>query len=157
VSAARVEMDDPGRLRVLCVDDCADIADSAALLLRLVGFESRASYSGLEALAVARDFLPAVYLIDLNMPGMDGDELAIRLLNMPELHPLLLVAVTAMNSSEARRRIETAGFHLHMVKPVDPYKLIEVVDAFFRMNFADSPDKSRHDVGLADDRRGNGP
>ncbi len=125
-----------GRIRVLCVDDSADTADSAATLFRLTGFESRACYSGVTALKVARDFLPAVCIIDLNMPGMDGDELAFYLQAMPELHPLLLVAVTAMDCEESRHRIEEAGFHLHMVKPVNPYKLIEVVDALFHMRNA---------------------
>lgn len=66
-------------LRVLCVDDNRDVADSTAELLRLVGFEARACYDGPTALAEAAAFLPSVCLIDLNMPGMDGDELATRL------------------------------------------------------------------------------
>ncbi len=121
------------RIRVLCVDDYVDTADSAATLLKLVGFDSRACYDGPTALKVARDFLPAVCIIDLHMPGMNGDELAIHLQAMPELRPLLLVAVTAMDCEESRHRIEDAGFHLHMVKPVNPYKLVEVVDALFQI------------------------
>ena len=62
-------------LRVLCVDDNHDIADSEAHLLQLVGFEARACYSGAEALAEAPAFLPGVCLIDLSsMPEMDGAE-----------------------------------------------------------------------------------
>ena len=71
--------------------------------------------------------------IDLNMPGIPGDELASRLRAIPELQPMLLVAVTAMSSPESSERIEAAGFHIHMVKPVDPYKLIKVVDLLFEL------------------------
>jgi CheY-like chemotaxis protein len=122
-----------GRIRVLCVDDYPDTAESAAMLLRIVGFDSRACYSGAAALSIVREFRPGVCLIDLNMPRMAGDELASRLRAIPELQPLLLVAVTAMSYPESRQRIEAAGFHLHMVKPVDPYKLVKVVDSLFQL------------------------
>ena len=56
-------------LRVLCVDDNRDAADSEAELLRVVGFDARACYDGPTALAEAATFRPGVCLIDLNMPG----------------------------------------------------------------------------------------
>lgn len=121
------------RIRVLCVDDYPDTADSAAKLLGIVGFEARACYSGASALRIVRNFRPGVCFIDLNMPGMSGDELASRLRAIPELQPLLLVAVTAMSSPESSQRIQDAGFHIHMVKPVDPYKLVKVVDSLFEL------------------------
>ena len=115
-------------LRVLCVDDNRDAADSEALLLRVVGFESRACYDGPSALEEAETFRPGLCLIDLNMPGMDGDELARRLRDRAAGRPLVLVAVTAMNDESCCCRIAAAGFDLHLVKPVDPHQLIEVVD-----------------------------
>lgn len=129
---------DPGGppLRVLCVDDNRDAADSTADLLRLVGFEARACYDGPAALAEAAHFLPGVCLIDLNMPGMDGDELASRLREQAGARPLVLVAVTAMGSDECRRRTEAAGFHLHLVKPVDPHDLLRVVDELWTARHA---------------------
>src|SRR5690242_15936654 len=62
--------------RVLCVDDNRDCADSAALLLRTMGFEARACYDGQSALLANDAFRPALCFLDLNMPGMAGDELA---------------------------------------------------------------------------------
>ena len=64
--------------RVLCVDDNRDCADSAALLLRAMGFEARACYDGPSALALNDGFRPGVCFVDLNMPGMDGDEVAVE-------------------------------------------------------------------------------
>src|SRR5205085_5369142 len=55
------------RLRVLCVDDYVETADTEATLLRLVGFNSRACYCGAMALRIAQEFRPDVCLIDLNM------------------------------------------------------------------------------------------
>ena len=117
--------------RVLCVDDNEDNADSTALLLRTVGFEARACYNGPDALRAAESFRPSVCFLDLNMPGMGGDEVARRLREQPWC-PLLLVALTAMSDEKSRACTAAAGFHLHLVKPVDPNKLLEVVDALVR-------------------------
>ena len=63
-------------IRVLCVDDNCDIADTEAMMLNLYGFDARACYDGFEALELAREFRPHAYLVDLDMPGMDGCEVA---------------------------------------------------------------------------------
>jgi CheY-like chemotaxis protein len=73
-----------------------------------------------------------VCLIDLNMPGMDGDELAVRLREQAAGRPLVLVAVTAMNNAACSARIAAAGFDLHLVKPVDPHQLLAIVDELWR-------------------------
>ncbi|WP_020473639.1 response regulator [Zavarzinella formosa] len=119
-------------LRILSVDDNRDAADSSVDLLTIMGFEARACYDGESALAEAASFLPGMCLIDLNMPGMDGDVLAVRLREWAAGAPLVLVAVTAMNNEESCRRIQEAGFTLHLVKPVDPYNMVAVVDALWR-------------------------
>lgn len=119
-------------LRVLCVDDNRDVADSAADLLRIAGFETRACYDGQTALAEAASFRPGVCLLDLNMSGMDGDELAVRLREQADGVPLVLVAVTAMSNEQGCQRIKDAGFDMHLVKPVDPHQLVLVVDTLWR-------------------------
>lgn len=119
-------------LRVLCVDDNHDVADSEADLLRAVGFESRACYDGRSALTEAAAFAPSVCLLDLNMPGMDGDELAVRLRERAAGTPLVLVAVTAMIGERDVRRLRDADFDLYLVKPVAPEQLTLVVDTLWR-------------------------
>lgn len=121
------------RPRVLYVDDNRDVADSATELLRLVGFDTCVCYDGPTALAAAREFLPDVCVLDLNLPGMDGDELAVRLRNQAAERTVLFVAVTAMGGDECRRRTGAAGFHLHLVKPVDPHDLLRVVDELWQL------------------------
>ena len=88
-----------------------------------LGFEARACYGGVAALELIQTFRPSICFIDLNMPGMNGDELAHQLRATPGWRPLLLVAVTAMTDSESRAHIQDAGFDLHFIKPVDPEKL----------------------------------
>jgi len=112
------------------VDDNRDCADSTVLLFRAVGLEAKACYDGPSALRVAEEYRPTVCLLDLNMPGMDGDEVAVRLHGQPWFS-CVLVAITARSDEESCARIAAAGFHLHLVKPVDPKNLISVVYALF--------------------------
>jgi DNA-binding response OmpR family regulator len=117
--------------RVLCVDDDRDVADAEAALLRAAGFQALACYDGHGALLVAHEFRPDVCLVDLGMPGLHGDELALKLRRHPGRRPLL-VAVTGRCDEASRARTRAAGFHLHLVKPVDPLQLVALVDELFR-------------------------
>jgi CheY-like chemotaxis protein len=117
------------RLRVLCVDDNRDIADSEAMLLNLLGYDSLACYDGPQALVEAHRFSPDVFLLDLNMPGMDGCEIARELRARYHVHPPLLVAITAKSGTEDYRRTSDAGFDAHLVKPVAPNRLVEMLSA----------------------------
>ena len=99
-------------LRVLVVEDCLDVAESVAMLLKQWGHESRICTSGNEALALAPYFKPNVVLIDIGLPDMDGWELAGRLPVGP-----LLIAVTARGEAADFRRSQRAGIRYHLVKP----------------------------------------
>jgi CheY-like chemotaxis protein len=117
----------PPALRVLCVDDYRDSADTLGALLRIYGCEVKVCYDGPTALSEAETFHPDVCVLDLTMPGMDGCEVA-RLLRQRQLNPEpRFVAVTALGGEEARRRTAAAGFDFHLVKPVDPDELANVV------------------------------
>ena len=123
-------------LRVLCVDDNRDHADSEAMLLELHGCEVEVAYDGPSALEAALRFGPDVCLIDFNMPEMDGCEVARRLRAWRRGQPMYLIAVTARGSDAAREKTANAGFNLHLVKPVDweelSLKLSELEQSFGR-------------------------
>lgn len=125
-SAARVEAAacrgaTPARgLRVLVVDDDADVAQSLALLLEVLGYRVATASTGAQALELAADFAPRVALVDIGLPDMDGLVVARRLrAQYPTASRLLLVAVTGQGHEEARRRTREAGFDEHLAKPVD--------------------------------------
>ena len=115
------------RVRVLCVDDNRDIADSEVLLLLSHGFHAIAVYSGEDALAVAATFRPDACLVDLNLTGIDGCEVARRLKSEHRGTPPLVIAVTARSGPEVLRRTGDAGFDGHLVKPVEPALLLEIL------------------------------
>jgi CheY-like chemotaxis protein len=114
-------------VKVLVVDDNRDAADTLAALIEASGGKARACYDGPTALVAADEFRPDVCLLDLTMPGMDGDQVAARLRDADPDHKLALVAVTALGSEDARYRTARAGFDLHLVKPVDPNQVLLAV------------------------------
>ena len=122
--------DAPLRLRhVLVVDDNVDAADSLAMLLRLEGQQVTAVYDGAAALAQAEGAPPAIAFIDLGMPKMDGYELARAFQSRPALQGVMLVALTGWGQPEDRQRTAEAGFHHHLVKPVDMQTLRRLLAA----------------------------
>jgi signal transduction histidine kinase/ActR/RegA family two-component response regulator len=108
-----------GSLRVLIVDDNMDSAESMAVLLRLDGHEVRLAHDGPAALKEARAFRPDVVFLDINLPEMDGYEVARRLRHEPALRGMTLAAMTGYGQEEDRCRTRDAGFHFHFVKPLD--------------------------------------
>jgi len=114
------------RLRLLIVDDNADVADSLAALLEDAGHQTRTEYGGAAGIRAAEEFAPDVVFCDIGMPGTDGHELASQLSSKPELASTLLVAVTGWGGDERQRRTKAAGFHVHLTKPVD-FDAVEAV------------------------------
>jgi CheY-like chemotaxis protein len=105
--------------RVLVADPCTDTVDSTAWLLRAWGHDVRGARSGPEALEVARAYRPDTILMEIGLLGLDGCEAARW--RQQDAHPeLLLVAVTGYGDEKNRRCCLEAGFHFHLVKPVEP-------------------------------------
>jgi PAS domain S-box-containing protein len=117
------------RLRVLVVDDNVDAADSLRMVLEAhCGHQVRVAYDGEAGLAAAREFRPDVALLDIALPkGLDGYEVARRLRATPGLDGIKLVALTGYGRPEDRERSTEAGFTAHLVKPVEPKELGEVL------------------------------
>jgi two-component system, OmpR family, response regulator len=121
------EIDMTAPLKVLCVDDNPDAADSTAEMLRLAGFDTRSCHDVTSALAEAEVFEPDVCVLDLTMPGMSGDQLGKVLREWVGVKDVRLIALTGRWDIEAHHRTHNAGFDEHLVKPVDPAKLIAAV------------------------------
>jgi PAS domain S-box-containing protein len=109
--------------RVLVVDDNDDAAMSLALVLELKGHVVRVVHDGVSALEAVRTFSPALILLDLGMPEMDGFEVARRIRRMPAAADTVIAALTGWGQKEDRRRTAEAGFDHHLVKPVEPKTL----------------------------------
>ena len=115
--------------RILVVEDNPDSAEAMLLLLEGFGHEVTVVSDGNEAVEVARRLAPEIILLDIGLPGMDGYEIARRLRGMPETRAARLIAVSGYGQQKDRARSRDAGFDLHLVKPVDPSKLTEAINA----------------------------
>ena len=116
----------PAGARVLVVDDSVDSAETLGELLRIWGHDVRLAHDGPAAVEAARDYRPDVILLDIGLPGMDGFAVA-RQLKSEGLQARLLVALTGYGEQTDKQRSQEAGFHHHMVKPVDPDALQKLI------------------------------
>ena len=119
-------MNSMGR-RILVADDNHDSAESLGMLLELAGHRVHLVHDGQEALDAAGELLPEILLLDIGLPRMDGFEVAARLRQDPRHDRMLLVAVTGYGTESDRYRGKAAGFDHHLVKPVDPAALHDLI------------------------------
>ena len=115
----RVKDRDRSRRRVLIVDDNVDAATLLAEVITALGHEVRVAHDGPIAIDAARELEPDVALVDIELPSMTGYELADLLGREPWAADLHVVAVTGHAHETDRQRSRAAGFHDHVVKPLD--------------------------------------
>jgi two-component system, chemotaxis family, CheB/CheR fusion protein len=113
--------------RVLVVDDNVDTAESLALLLQLKGHEVAVAHDGQGALDVAAAFHPEAVLLDIGLPGLDGYQVASRLRQHHPTSTALIVALTGYGQEEDQRRAQEAGFDQHLIKPVAPQAIYDLL------------------------------
>jgi CheY-like chemotaxis protein len=114
--------------RILVVEDLEDSATTLRLLLEMLGHTVETAYDGQTALERADSFLPEIILCDIGLPGqLDGNGVARAIRRTPGLEKVHLVAMTGFGSAGARDKAKEAGFELHLVKPVEPEALAQVI------------------------------
>jgi CheY-like chemotaxis protein len=116
------------RLRIVVVDDNKDAAQTLSMLLEAEGYDVWTEFDPRDALASAATRSADVYLLDIGLPEINGLELARRLKSLSQAEPPVLVAVTGYGQQADRAQTQAAGFSHHLVKPVDPSKLLEILE-----------------------------
>jgi CheY-like chemotaxis protein len=109
-----------GPLRVLVADGYADTAWTLAAVLRSFGEDARHACDGPGALRAALEFLPDVVIMDVDLPGLSGYEVARQMRAADEFRSTLLVAVTGYQDDRHRCLAHEAGFDQYLLKPVPP-------------------------------------
>lgn len=116
--------------RVLVIEDHPANRKLMASLLRTVGHEVLTAGNGEEGLEIARRNSFDLILCDIRMPGMDGYEVAGRLLCDPAWPKIPLIAVTGLGSSAERDRVLEAGFSGYITKGTAPMQFVQLVQSF---------------------------
>jgi CheY-like chemotaxis protein len=117
------------RRRVLIADDNRDAADTLAMLLEMSGYEVCVARDGEEAVSMAASFQPDAILLDIGMPRLDGYGACERIRLLPVAGAAFIVALTGWGNDADKDRARAAGFDRHLVKPVDPVQLLEILAA----------------------------
>jgi DNA-binding response OmpR family regulator len=115
------------RPHILVVDDNRDAAETLADMLRIENFPVAVAFDGATALATFDRIKPAVVLLDMGLPDLNGTEVARQMRRLPGGDEAQIIAVTGWGQPEDRDRTRQAGVDLHLVKPVDPGDLLRLL------------------------------
>jgi PAS domain S-box-containing protein len=119
-----------GALRVLIVDDNVDMATSLSILLQLHGHRVETAHDGLAALEISQSRPFDVILLDIDLPRVDGYEVARRIRQRADEDQPLLVAISGYGFDADQQLAKNVGFDLYLVKPVDPETLKSLLGEF---------------------------
>jgi CheY-like chemotaxis protein len=108
----------PPMRKVLVVDDTYAAGFMLGKLLEVIGHQVRVAQDGVEALEGFAEDIPDVVISDINMPRMDGYELARRIRALPGADHIMLVALTGHGEDSDKILAREAGFDQHFVKPI---------------------------------------
>jgi signal transduction histidine kinase len=114
-------------LTIMIVDDNADAAHALSMLLEVHGHRTWVEFNAADALQRIAEHAPQILILDIGLPDMDGYELARRIQSIPEAGDSVLIALTGYGQRNDKEKSRLAGFHHHMVKPVDAKRLLDIL------------------------------
>ena len=123
---------------ILVVEDERSIRTVIRTYLESAGFTAVCTDNGLDAIEMARESQPELMILDLNLPGMDGMEVAARIRQMSDMYILMLTARSEEDDRVAGLRI---GADDYLTKPFSPRELVARVEAILRRNRRATPSK----------------
>lgn len=105
--------------RVLIVDDQREIRFTTTIVLEKAGFDVRSAADGVEAIQAYHEFRPAIVLLDIGIPKLDGHQVTRRIRREPGGESVLIIMASAYGSDSDKLESEQAGANFHLVKPLD--------------------------------------
>lgn len=113
--------------RVVIIEDNRDAREMVRMMLELSGHQVLEAEAGPQGLALLKSELPDIAVIDVGLPGLDGYEVARRFRQEAAANQVLLVALTGYGTPDAFARSREAGFDHHLIKPVNPEVLRDIL------------------------------
>src|SRR5262249_20198003 len=118
--------------RILIIEDNPTNLDLMTYLLGAFQYTPLTAQDGEEGIEVARQEVPDLIICDVQLPKMDGYEVARWLKHHPQLHKVPLVAVTALAMVGDRDKLLAAGFDGYIAKPITPETFVQEVEYFLQ-------------------------
>lgn len=116
------------RCRVLIVDDSEDAALSLAMLLEIDGHDVQTAHDGAAGINLMRQSPAEIILLDIGLPDISGYDVAKQIRQHSEGRDVLLIALTGWGQEQDKLDAAAAGFDLHLTKPVDYLKLLDILN-----------------------------
>ena len=113
--------------KVLVIEDYLPSAQALQWAMEAIGHEVQVASDGKGAIAQSETFVPDIVLCDIKLPDMSGYEICKQMRANPKFHNTLFLAQTGLADRASKQRSSKAGFHYHLVKPIDINKLFELV------------------------------
>ncbi len=120
--------------KILLVEDNEMNRDMLSRRLARRGFEVAIAIDGEQGLAMARSETPALILMDMSLPGMDGWEATRQLKAAPDTRAIPVIALTAHAMAGDREKAIAAGCDDFDTKPIDLGRLLEKIDGLLGRN-----------------------
>ena len=115
---------------VLVVEDDPEINELVGAYARLAGFGYRAALNGDAAFSELRRQAPAVIVLDLMLPDLDGFEICRRIKAEPTTRGVPVIILTALDNEKSRQRAREVGADEYLTKPFDPDRLMRSLNQF---------------------------
>ena len=116
--------------RILVIEDNPTNLELVVYLLKQFGYETLTAMDGQEGLALAEKEKPDLIICDIQLPKLNGYEVAKSLSRNPEFSDVPLIAVTAYSMVGDRDAIMSAGFNGYISKPIDPDSFVKQIEMF---------------------------
>ena len=114
---------------MVIVEDNPGIRRMLTRSMELQGFEVAAAANGNDGLEAIQREVPDVAIIDIGLPDVNGYELARLIRQQPSCRSMFLVAFTGYGQASDREHALAAGFDVHLVKPLDPQRMLAAIAA----------------------------
>jgi len=114
-------------LKLSIVEDNEGVRKMLARTLKLKGFSVESAETGRKGIELINEFKPAVAIIDIGLPDLNGYEVAMKVRESPDHARVLLVALTGYGRERDQEKAYEAGFDIHLVKPLDPDELLRAI------------------------------
>lgn len=118
--------------KILIVEDDPDISELLSYNLEKEGYKVFAAYNGAEGVRIAKKELPALVLLDIMLPEMDGMEVCRQLRETPQLDTSYVVFLTARGEEYSEVAAFQMGADDYIIKPIKPRALLKRIDAIFK-------------------------
>jgi CheY-like chemotaxis protein len=129
LSTSKLKLQSKPSGTILVIEDYADTRELLSTLLRKQGYDVIEAEDGVEGLLKAKAFCPALILMDLSLPEMDGVEAARHILAQPKLARTPIFVISAYLTKEVKADVRSAGCIEIFPKPFDFITLLERIDA----------------------------